>query len=116
MKAHLNEELKMNNEKRGDPSLRSSIDKYLEHVKTSFKDAMYKAGNWDEEAVSRYCQAVRVSDRGDLLTISSGAKKVHAYVATKNIGDHQKGSIFSAGWFGKPSLSNSIGNVLEGAY
>jgi hypothetical protein len=77
---------------------------------------MYTSGNWDEAALYRFCQAVRVSNRGDLLTISSGTKKVHAYVATKNIGDHQKGSIFSTGWFGKPSLSNSIGNVLEGAY
>ena len=106
----------MENDKRGDTKLRNSIDSYLESIKKNFKDSMYSTGNWDEDAVSRFCQAVRVSNRGDLLTISSGAKKVHAYVATKNIGDHQKGSIFSAGWFGKPSLSNSIGNVLEGAY
>jgi hypothetical protein len=106
----------MENDKRGDTRLRNSIDSYLESIKKNFKDSMYSTGNWDEDAVSRFCQAVRVSNRGDLLTISSGAKKVHAYVATKNIGDHQKGSIFSAGWFGKPSLSNSIGNVLEGAY
>jgi hypothetical protein len=106
----------MENDKRGDTKLRNSIDSYLESIKKNFKDSMYSTGNWDEDAVSRFCQAVRVSNRGDLLTISSGAKKVHAYVSTKNIGDHQKGSIFSAGWFGKPSLSNSIGNVLEGAY
>jgi hypothetical protein len=106
----------MENDKRGDTKLRNSIDSYLESIKKNFKDSMYSTGNWDEDAVSRFCQAVRVSNRGDLLTISSGAKKVHAYIATKNIGDHQKGSIFSAGWFGKPSLSNSIGNVLEGAY
>jgi hypothetical protein len=106
----------MENDKRGDTKLRNSIDSYLESIKKNFKDSMYSTGNWDEDAVSRFCQAVRVSDRGDLLTISSGAKKVHAYIATKSIGDHQKGSIFSAGWFGKPSLSNPIGNVFEGAY
>jgi hypothetical protein len=104
------------NNKRTDITLRQSIDSYLEHIQNSFKDAMYTGGSWDEDALSRFCQAVRVSDRGDLLTISSGAKKVHAYIATKNINGHGKGSIFSAGWFGKPSLSNSIGNVLEGAY
>ena len=106
----------MENDKRGDTRLRNSIDSYLESIKKNFKDSMYSTGNWDEDAVSRFCQAVRVSNRGDLLTISSGAKKVHAYIATKNINGHGKGSIFSAGWFGKPSLSNSIGNVLEGAY
>lgn len=106
----------MNNEQRRDPLLRSSIDGYLEHIKQSFKDVMYSSGSWDEDVVSKFCKAVRVSNRGDLLTISSGAKKVHAYVATKNINGHQKGSIFSTGWFGKPSLSNPIGNVLEAAY
>lgn len=104
------------NNKRTDITLRQSIDGYLEHIQKSFKDAMYTSGNWDEEALLRFCQAVRVSNRGDLLTISSGAKKVHAYIAIKNINGYEKGSIFSAGWFGKPSLSNSIGNVLEGAY
>lgn len=103
-------------DKRGDTTLRNSIDNYLESIKKNFRDSMYNTGNWDEDMVTRFCQAVRVSNRGDLLTISSGAKKVHAYVATKNISGHQKGSIFAAGWFGKPSLSNSIGNVLEGAY
>lgn len=106
----------MNNNQRNDLALRNSIDRYLEHIKKSFKDSMYSTGSWDEDLVSKFCQAVRVSNRGDLLTISSGSKKVHAYIATKNINGHQKGSIFSAGWFGKPSLSNSIGNVLEGAY
>jgi hypothetical protein len=104
------------NNKRSDITLRQSIDGYLAYIQKSFKDAMYTSGSWDEDALSKFCQGVRVTNRGDLLTISSGQKKVHAYIATKNINGHDKGSIFSAGWFGKPSLSNSIGNVLEGAY
>ena len=103
-------------EKRGDLNLRSSIDKYLEHIKQSFKDSMYSAGSWDEEAVNRFMQSVRVSSRWELITISDGKRKAHSYIATKNIGNYEKGSIFSSGWFGKPSLGYPIGNVLSANY
>jgi hypothetical protein len=103
-------------EKRTDLQLRHSIDQYIEQIKNVFKTSMYNTGTWDEDAVNQFCNSVRVSKRGELLAISNIKKKVHSYIAIKNIGEHQKGSIFSAGWFGKPALAYPIGNVISGNY
>ena len=81
------------NNKRSDITLRQSIDGYLAYIQKSFKDAMYTNGSWDEDALSKFCQGVRVTNRGDLLTISSGQKKVHAYIATKNIKTRKEATI-----------------------
>ena len=72
------------NDKRIDLKLRSSIDSYIDHIKKTFKEAMYSGGTWDEAAVTRFCDALRITKRGDLLTITSENQKVHSYVATKN--------------------------------
>jgi len=102
-------------EKRGDVKLRSAVDNYLDHIKKSFKDAVYSTGAWDEDAVNAYIQKVKVASRGQLLAIQGG-KKIHSFVSSSSIGNFEKGSIFSAGWFGKPNLKYSIGNVLEASY
>jgi hypothetical protein len=103
-------------EKRVDFDLRRSIDLYIEQIKEAFKISMYNTGAWDEDKVNQFCNSVRVSKRGDLLTISNAKKNIHSYIAIKNVGEHQKGSIFSVGWFGKPSLGYPIGNVMSGNY
>jgi hypothetical protein len=102
-------------EKRGDVKLRSAVDKYLDHIKKSFKDAIYSTGAWDEDAVNAYIHRVKVASRGELLAIQGG-KKIHSFVSSSPIGNFEKGSIFSVGWFGKPNLKYSTGNVFEASY
>ena len=57
-----------------------------------------------------------MASRGNLIAIAKGNKKNHSYIARKNIGNYEKGSLFSVGWFGKPFLKYSIGNVMAGDY
>lgn len=97
---------------RVDLELRSSIDQYIEHIKKTFKDSLYSTGSWDEDKVNQFCESVRVSQRGDLITLAA-KNKPHSYIATRNTNDFEKGSIFGKSWLGKPALGSPIGNVLQ---
>jgi hypothetical protein len=99
--------------KRMDLEMRTSIDRYLEHIKKVFKDSVYSTGGWDDKTVNAFCQAVHISQRGDLITIVTAKNKTHSYVAAKDINNLKRGSIFGKTWFGNPALGSPIGNVLN---
>jgi ABC-type Na+ transport system ATPase subunit NatA len=100
-------------DKRVDIEMRTSIDRYVEHIKKIFKESIYSSGSWDDKKVNEFCQAVRISHRGELITIVATKNKVHSYVATKDIDHLKRGSIFGKTWFGNPALGSPIGNVLN---
>ena len=100
-------------DKRVDLEMRTSIDRYLEHIKKIFKDSVYSTGSWDDNSVNEFCQAVHISQRGDLITIATIKNKTHSYIAIKDIDKLKRGSIFGKTWFGNPALGSPIGNVLN---
>ena len=100
-------------DKRVDIEMRTSIDRYVEHIKKIFKESIYSSGNWDDKKVNEFCQAVHIGQRGDLITIVAAKNKTHSYVAARDINNLKRGSIFGKTWFGNPSLGSPIGNVLN---
>ena len=68
---------------------------------------MYKSN------LAEFCQAVHISQRGDLITIATIKNKTHSYIAIKDINKLKRGSIFGKTWFGNPALGSPAGNVLN---
>ena len=103
-------------DKRVDLEMRTSIDRYLEHIKKTFKDSIYSTGGWDDKKVNEFCDAVHISQRGDLIKVVATKNKTHSYVATKDIENLKRGSIFGTTWFGNPAIGSPVGNVLNATF
>ena len=105
------------NDKRQDLELRSSVDNYLEWIKTHFKESLYSSGSWDEEKVKLYCDGVGIASRDKFLQVVVGKGKTHIYIAKANSNSNgtvlKRGDLIKKTLLGSPNPKVVIGNILE---